>query len=84
MMNHIPLRDNYSSTVELSLIVNGWTIPLCAVGPWSVEPRDSVELPAQSTGQVRVTIDGRLHTREVVLPRGAVPLQDIEVEYIES
>lgn len=79
-MNHIPLRDNYSSTVELSLIVNGWTIPLCAVGPWSVEPREAVELPPQTTGQVRVTIDGRVHVREVVLPHGAEPCKEIEVD----
>lgn len=82
MLDHIPLRDNYSSTVELSLLVDGRTIPLCAVGPWSVEPREAVELPERSTGQVRVTIDGRLHIRDVLMPHGAVPFKDIEVEYV--
>ena len=82
MLDHIPLRENYSSTVELTLIVNGQTISLCGVGPWSVSPREQVDLPEKTTGQVRMSIDGRVHSWDVVMPHGAVPFEDIEVEYV--
>lgn len=72
MITH--LKDNYSSTVDLSLIAEGRSISLSKIGPHYVTLAEPTKLSA-GTAIIRMSVDGQERQWKVRID-GAVPFDN--------
>lgn len=63
-------QSPFSSRVSLSLVANGVSRPLARTGPDRLTLETPADLPP-GEATVVTAIDGRVHTRQVLLPDGA-------------
>jgi hypothetical protein len=75
MIHSSKIKSNYSSNVELYLIVGKESWELAAIGPDSIRLRqDGIDLdPCE--GEVVMIVDGKERRWDVVLKHGAVPYE---------
>lgn len=76
MIQKSQLKTNYSSSVELYLVVGDERWELASIGPDHVTSRQGeIELDKNCRGQIVMLVDGIERRWEVLLKNGAVPFE---------
>ena len=70
MLDLAAIRENYSGTVKIRLLMGEQDFELSKLGPEYIVFRQAVELPP-CHGEIVMTIDQREHRWTVNLPEGA-------------
>ena len=70
MKARTPNGDGHSATVEMSLQVNGYVLPIAQMGPNFLVLKNAIDHPPAATAQISLSIDGHVDRWEVSLPEG--------------
>jgi len=78
------LRSNYISEVQLEFLTNVTSYPVARCGPGYMVFACDVEFPQATTGILKMSIDERVQTWNILLKDGAVPFdRHVEFKYIQ-
>jgi hypothetical protein len=70
------IQKEFSADVALNLVIEGRVIPLAKIGPGYAVLRRPEEIAPGTAASIFMTVDGREHQWQVVLPHGAVPFEN--------